>query len=146
MSLLHQLTKITSRPSKRLGRGHGSGKGSHTVGRGTKGHKARKDGNTPVWFEGGQLPLIKRLPMWRGKGRFKVVRPVAEVSLDELNKVQQPEVTLETLKLSGIIPAEAKAAKVIATGKLAKAVNLQGVRTSAAAKAAIEQAGGSVVE
>ena len=65
---LHQLTKTTTRSQKRRGRGYGSGVGGHTVGRGAKGQKARS--NVSLWFEGGQLPLTKRLPFWRGKSRF----------------------------------------------------------------------------
>ena len=66
---LDQLPKITTKKKKRLGRGYGSGKGGHTVGRGAKGQKAR--GKVKLGFEGGQLPLIKRLPLKRGKGKFK---------------------------------------------------------------------------
>ncbi len=144
MSLLNQLISITTKPSKRLGRGHGSGKGSHTVGRGTKGHKARKGSKTVDWFEGGQLPLVKRLPMWRGKSRFKVVRPVAEITLSDIQKMKADVITLETLKLEKLIASEFKQAKIIATGRLERAVTVQGVRVSAAAREMITKAGGQV--
>lgn len=144
MSILHTLPSITTKASKRLGRGHGSGKGAHTIGRGTKGHKARKDGQSRDWFEGGQLPLIKRLPMMRGKSRFNVVRPTAEITLSDLQKMKNEVVTLETLKLEKLIAPEFKQAKIIATGTLSRAVTVQGLRVSQAAKELIIKAGGQV--
>ena len=87
MSILHQLSSIVDRSHKRLGRGFGSGKGGHTSSRGSKGQRSRTGSKIPLWFEGGQLPLIKRLPMLRGKYRFKVVRPVVELTLSDLEKL-----------------------------------------------------------
>src|SRR5260221_1304622 len=99
MSMLNKLTKITEKPAKRLGRGYGSGKGEHTVGRGNKGMRARKSGEAPAWFEGGQLPLVKRLPMLRGKSRFNVIRPTATVTLSHIEKMKAETITLDAVKL-----------------------------------------------
>jgi large subunit ribosomal protein L15 len=144
MSMLNQLKKITDRSAKRLGRGHGSGKGAHTVGRGNKGTRARKSGQAPAWFEGGQLPLVKRLPMQRGKSRFNVLVPTAAVTLAALNNMKATEITLDTLKLEKVIDGRFKKAKVIANGKIERKVLLKGVPASAGATAQIEKAGGSV--
>lgn len=144
MSILSSLSRTNSRSSKRVGRGYGSGKGSHTSGRGNKGHKARTGKTTPLWFEGGQLPLVKRLPMMRGKGRFNVVRPVAQITLIDLNNMKATEISLETLKLEGVIDHRFNRAKVIATGSLERAITLTGIGSSETARKAIEKAGGSV--
>jgi large subunit ribosomal protein L15 len=144
MSLLSSLNSIASRKSKRVGRGIGSGKGGHNSGRGSKGQRERTGGKIPLWFEGGHLPLIKRMPMLRGKGKFKVVRPCAEVSLSELNKMSASTVTLETLKLEKVIDKKFKKAKIIGTGTMSQAVTVQGLLVSKSAKEAIEKVGGSV--
>lgn len=145
MSILHQLTSIIDRPKKRLGRGIGSGKGGHTVGRGSKGQGSRVGSNVPLWFEGGQLPLVKRLPMWRGKSRFESLRPAAEITLSDLEKMSESEISLETLKLKKVIETKFKKAKVIATGELKRSVVIKGMKVSAQAKKAIEAAGGKVI-
>lgn len=85
--ILTNLEKTTSASAKRRGRGYGSGKGGHNSGHGTKGAGARKSPNMPLWFKGGQLPLVKRLPMIRGKSRFNSFGKVAEVNLRDLSKV-----------------------------------------------------------
>jgi large subunit ribosomal protein L15 len=144
MSLLQHLAKITARSSKRLGRGYGSGKGGHTVGRGQKGQKSRKGKNIPLWFEGGQLPGVKKYPMIRGKDRFSVLRPTAEISLTDLEKLPVAEVTLETLKLYKVIERRFKKAKIIATGKLTKKRHIKGIPVSAQARKTIEKLGGLV--
>lgn len=144
MSLLHKLTSITQNSSKRVGRGPGSGKGAHTAGRGQKGQKSRNGGKIPLWFEGGQLPLIKRMPMLRGKGRFNVVRPTAQLSLTDLNNMTATEITLDTLKLEKMIDRRFSKAKVINTGKLDRKVTVKGLKVSAGAVKAIEKAGGKV--
>lgn len=144
MSLLSSLTKLTARSAKRVGRGVGSGKGGHTAGRGTKGQRSRTGSTAPLWFEGGQLPLTKRLPMQRGKGRFKVVRPAAEVTLSELNNMQAETITLDTLKLEKVIDRRFAKAKVINTGTVTKKITLEGVVATAGARQAIEAAGGTV--
>ena len=145
MSILGNLTKITSKKSKRVGRGYSSGKGGHTVGRGQKGQTSRTGGKTPLWFEGGQLPLIKRMPMLRGKGKFKVVRPTAQISLTDLDQMKAVEITLETLKLEKIIDSRFKKAKIIASGKINRKVTIQGLRVTAGAVKLIEKAGGKIV-
>jgi len=144
MSLLHTLTSITDKPQKRVGRGYGTGKGGHTSGRGTKGQKSRVGSKIPLWFEGGQLPLIKRLPMMRGKGKLKVSSLVAEVNLTVLSKVKAEVITLETLKLEKVIDHRYSQAKVIMGGTLTHKITVQGLRLSKNARAAIEKAGGTI--
>lgn len=144
MSILSSLPSITTSSKKRVGRGYGSGKGGHTAGRGNKGQNSRTGGKVPLWFEGGQLPLIKRMPMWRGKDRFKVVVPTAEVTLADLGQMKSDTITLETLKLEKVIDARFRKAKVIGTGKLTKPVAIKGLSVSQGAKRAIVKLGGSV--
>lgn len=144
MSLLHTLPKITTRAAKRLGRGYASGKGSHTVGAGVKGQKSRVGAKVALWFEGGQLPGVKKYPMIRGKARFKVLNPTAEITLNDLEKLPTKEVSLETLKLHKIIEKGFKKAKIVATGTLTKKLVVKGIPASAKARQTIEKLGGSV--
>ena len=144
MSILNQLPATNTKTNKRLGRGYGSGKGGHTVGRGQKGAGARKSSQMPLYFEGGQLPLTKRLPMIRGKSRFQSFGKIAEINLSDLNKVNADKITLETLKLHGLADQAARGAKVVATGKIEQAIHIEGLRVSDGAKKMIEAAGGSV--
>ncbi|MFA6814087.1 MAG: 50S ribosomal protein L15 [Candidatus Pacebacteria bacterium] len=144
MSLFNKLEKITFKSSKRLGRGYGSGKGGHTVGRGQKGQKSRRGSKIPLWFEGGSLPLTKRLPMWRGKGRFKTLRLVAELTFNDLNAIDLEEISLDTLKLNKIIDPRFKRAKIIKKGKLNRKLTVKGIKVSKAAKKEIETLGGKV--
>ncbi len=144
MSLLNQLPSIKANSKKRVGRGYGSAKGGHTAGRGQKGQKSRGGSKIPLWFEGGQLPLIKRLPFLRGKGRFNVVRPTAEITLNTIEKMQATEISLASLKAEKVIDVRFKKAKIIATGKLTRKVQVKGIKASQAAAAAIEALGGSV--
>jgi len=126
---------------RRVGRGIGSGLGK-TAGRGHKGQKSRTGGFHKVGFEGGQMPLQRRLPK---RGFVSLTRnDVAEVRLWELNSLPVDAVDLLVLKQAGVIPGGALGAKVILAGKLEKAVKLQGVLVTKGAKAAIEAAGGSV--
>lgn len=143
MSLLNSLTSIVSRSAKRVGRGYGSGKGGHTSSRGMKGQRSRVGSKIPLWFEGGQLPLTKRLPMLRGKGRFNVLTPTAEISLTDLQNISAKEVSLAVLKQEKVISSRFKKAKVINTGSLKRKVIVD-LPASAGAKKAIEAAGGSV--
>ncbi len=145
MSILSKLTSITTKKSKRVGRGYGSGKGGHTSGRGQKGQGSRTGFKNPVWFEGGQLPISKRMPMNRGKGRLNVVNPTAVLSLSELSKVKADVVTLETLKLEKMIDSAFRKAKIINTGTLTKKVTIKGLACTANAQKAIEKVGGSVI-
>lgn len=127
---------------KRVGRGIGSGLGK-TSGRGHKGQKARKSGNPRPGFEGGQMPLQKRLPKYGFTSR--VGRVSAEVRLDELNKVVGNEINLKTLLEADVIQAGIKRAKIFLSGEITKAVTVTGIAVTKGAKAAIEAAGGKVV-
>ncbi len=144
MSLLTNLFKITETSKKRVGRGYGSGKGGHTSSRGQKGQKSRGGSKIPVWFEGGQLPLIKRLPMLRGKGRLNVVRPSAEINLTEIQRMKADIITLDSLKLEKLIDIKFKKAKIIASGEITRKVTIKGLKISEAAKKAIEKVGGII--
>ena len=126
---------------RRVGRGIGSGLGK-TAGRGHKGQKSRSGGYHKVGFEGGQMPLQRRLP----KRGFKSanLKFNDEVTLADLEALGATEVDLLTLKQAGLISAIAKNVKVVKTGALTKAVKLNGVGATAGAKAAIEAAGGSL--
>jgi large subunit ribosomal protein L15 len=125
----------------RVGRGVGSGWGK-TAGRGHKGQRARSGGFHKVGFEGGQMPLQRRLP----KRGFKSLTrdDVAEVRLGDLERMQATEIDLAALKAAGIVPHKALAAKVILAGKLSRKVTLKEVKASKGAKAMIEAAGGAV--
>jgi len=144
MSLFNQLKKTSSKSSKRLGRGYGSGKGGHTVGRGQKGQKSRVGSKIPLWFEGGSLPLTKRLPMWRGKGRFKTLNLTAELTFIDINAFDFEEISLDTLKLNKIIDPRFKQGKIIKKGKLNRKIIVKGLKVSQAAKQEIESLGGKV--
>lgn len=146
MSKLTQLPSITQASSPRVGRGYGSGRGGHTVGRGTKGQRSRAGGQVPLWFEGGQLPLIKRLPMWRGKGRLKPTSEIWTVRLGQLANLEAELVTLDSLQLAGLVPKRARRVKLIAGGALNRAIKIRGIMVSQGARASIERVGGSVVE
>lgn len=127
--------------AKRRGRGIGSGLGK-TSGRGHKGQKARSGGYHKVGFEGGQMPLQRRLPK-RGF-RSRKADDTARVRLGELARIDAEVIDLAALKAAGIAPSRARAAKVFLSGELAKTVTLQGVSVSAGARKAIEAAGGRV--
>ena len=126
---------------RRVGRGIGSGLGK-TAGRGYKGQKSRSGGYHKVGFEGGQMPLQRRLP----KRGFKshLLKFNAEVTLTALDQLGLAEVDVLALKQAGLVGELAKVVKVIKSGALTKAVKLNGVGATAGAKAAIEAAGGSV--
>ncbi|WP_018862114.1 MULTISPECIES: 50S ribosomal protein L15 [unclassified Thioalkalivibrio] len=128
------------KPGKRVGRGIGSGLGK-TGGRGHKGQKSRSGGFTKTGFEGGQMPLQRRLPKVGFRSRKQ--RYAAEVRLSELAKVEG-EVTLDSLKKAGVIPEIAQSAKIFASGEVTQACVVKGVGVTKGAKAAIEAAGGSV--
>ena len=126
---------------RRVGRGIGSGLGK-TAGRGHKGQKSRSGGYHKVGFEGGQMPLQRRLP----KRGFKstTLKYNAEITLTDLQRLDATEIDLLTLKAAGLVGEVARIVKVIKTGELGKAITLKGIGASAGAKAAIEAAGGSV--
>ena len=128
---------------KRVGRGIGSGLGK-TAGRGHKGQSSRSGGFHKIGFEGGQMPMHRRLP----KRGFK--SPLAgltgEVRLSDLQRIDAPEIDLLTLKQAGVVSQLARFAKVILSGELSKKVVLKGIGATKGARAAIEAVGGSVAE
>lgn len=132
-----------TRPARRVGRGIGSGLGK-TGGRGHKGQKSRSGGFHKVGFEGGQMPLQRRLP----KRGFKSLTASAnaEVRLSELALVAVSEIDLLVLKQLGLIAENVTNVKVIASGKVSKAFTLKGIKATKGARAAIEAAGGKVEE
>ena len=126
---------------RRVGRGIGSGLGK-TAGRGHKGQKSRSGGFHKVGFEGGQMPLQRRLP--KTGFRSKVKPTVAEVRLSELSKLDGTVVDLASLKAANLVPAQVLRARIVASGEFAKAVTVKGIHLTKGAKAAIEAAGGKV--
>lgn len=126
---------------RRVGRGIGSGLGK-TAGRGHKGQKSRAGGYHKVGFEGGQMPMQRRLPKRGFKSQMKPF--VGEVTLSDLAALNAAEVDLLTLKQAGLVSELTRKVKVVATGALSIAVKLKDVGATAGAKAAIEAAGGSV--
>ena len=127
----------------RVGRGASAGQGK-TCGRGVKGQRARKGGYHKVGFEGGQMPLQRRLPKVGFRSKIKATR--AEVRLSELAKVEAAVIDLEALKKAGVVPVFAEAAKVVLSGEVTKAVTLKGIGATKGARAAIEAAGGKFQE
>ncbi len=126
---------------KRVGRGIGSGLGK-TGGRGHKGQKSRSGGRVKPGFEGGQMPLQKRLPKYGFTSRISMVSD--EIRLAELNKVDGDVITLEGLRQAGLIHASIKRAKIFLSGELNRAVTVKGLAVTKGARAAIEAAGGKV--
>ena len=125
----------------RVGRGASAGQGK-TCGRGTKGQRARKGGYHKVGFEGGQMPIQRRMP--KVGFRSKIASSRAEVMLSELGKIKGDVIDLESLKKAGVIPVFAEKAKVVLSGKIERAVTLKGVMATKGALAAIEAAGGKL--
>jgi large subunit ribosomal protein L15 len=130
-----------NKPRHRVGRGVGSGWGK-TAGRGHKGQKARSGGFHKVGFEGGQMPLHRRLPKRGFKSPTR--NDIAEVRTSELQSMQAAEIDLAALKAEGIVPREALAAKVILSGKLERKVSLKEIPVSKGARSMIEGAGGTI--
>jgi large subunit ribosomal protein L15 len=131
----------SKKPRLRVGRGASAGQGK-TCGRGVKGQRARKGGYHKVGFEGGQMPLQRRLP--KVGFRSKISPLVAEVRLNELALVEGGIVDLDALKKAGVVPATAARARVMLSGEIKKAVTVKGVGVTKGARAAIEAAGGTV--
>jgi large subunit ribosomal protein L15 len=125
----------------RVGRGASAGQGK-TCGRGTKGQRARKGGYHKVGFEGGQMPIQRRMPKVGFRSDMK--RSRAEVRLDELAKVEGAVVDLAALVKAQVVPAGTERAKVILSGQIKKAVTLKGIAVTKGARAAIEAAGGTI--
>lgn len=130
-------------PKRRVGRGIGSGLGK-TAGRGHKGQKSRAGGFHKVGFEGGQMPLQRRLP----KRGFKSLTAslMVEIRLSDLERLESTEVDLLTLKAAGLVHGLARGAKVILSGAITRAVTLRGIGATKGARAAIEAVGGVVLE
>ena len=131
----------SKRPRLRVGRGASAGQGK-TCGRGVKGQRARKGGYHKVGFEGGQMPLQRRMPKVGFRSAMKATR--AEVRLDELAKVAAEIVDLAALKAANVVPAHTEVAKVVLSGKIEKAVTLKGVGATKGAAEAIAKAGGKI--
>ena len=129
------------RARKRIGRGPGSGTGK-TSGKGHKGHKARTGGSTNPGFEGGQMPMYRRLPKRGFTNPFK--QTAQTVNLRDLAKVAGTELTIETLHAAGLVSQPNQAVKLLGTGDADRAYTVRGVAISAAAKTKIEAAGGKV--
>ena len=128
---------------RRVGRGIGSGLGK-TAGRGHKGQKSRSGGFHKVGFEGGQMPLQRRLPK---RGFVSLTRnDTAQVRLSDLEKLPLDSIDLLALKQAGVVPATALSAKVVLAGEIKRAVKLQGLLLTKGARAAVEAAGGSIAE
>lgn len=141
---LHKLPKILSKQSKRIGRGHGSGRGK-TAGRGTKGQKAR--GKIALSFEGGALPLIKRLPFLRGRSRNKVFKthPIA-LNIKDLNRLPSRSIVdVDTLIKNSIVSPHAKkyGVKILGEERIEKALTIK-IPISKGARKEIERAGGRI--
>ena len=146
--MVEKLTLSTLKPAKgshrarkRLGRGPGSGLGK-TAGKGNKGHKARTGGGTNPGFEGGQMPMYRRLPKRGFTNPFKVTAQV--VNLRQLDKVTGAEVSPETLHAVGLVSEPDRPVKLLATGDIARAITVRGLAVSASARTKIEAAGGTV--
>jgi large subunit ribosomal protein L15 len=131
----------SNKPAKRVGRGIGSGLGK-TCGRGHKGQKARSGGFHKVGFEGGQMPLQRRLPKVGFNSRS--AKTSAEVRLNELNNIDAAVIDVAVLIAANLVPARTLKAKVIASGEVSKAVTLKGISVTPGARKAIEAAGGSI--
>ena len=135
--------KGAKKVGKRLGRGHSAGQGK-TSGRGQKGQHARSGGYHKVGFEGGQMPLQRRLP--KVGFRSRMAKYSAELRLHELAIPDADEITIDVLKAANLVPAFVTKVKVIKSGEIDKAVKLKGIAVTKGARAEIEKAGGSIEE
>ena len=125
----------------RVGRGASAGQGK-TSGRGVKGQRARKGGYHKVGFEGGQMPLQRRLPKVGFRSKIKATR--AEVRLSELAKVDAAVIDLDALKAANVVHATAERARIVSSGGISRAVTIKGLHLTKGAKAAVEAAGGKI--
>lgn len=140
---LNDLTPSRKQRAKRVGRGIGSGLGK-TCGRGHKGQKSRSGGFHKLGFEGGQMPLQRRLP--KVGFRSRMARETDEIRTSELNTVQADTIDLAALRAAGLINREVKRVKIVLSGEINTAVQVQGLPVTKGARAAIEAAGGSVAD
>ena len=131
----------SKKAAKRVGRGIGSGVGK-TAGRGHKGQKSRSGGKVAAGFEGGQMPLQKRLPKYGFTSR--IARTTAQIRLAELGKVSAEVIDLDALKAADIVRDDVRRARVFLSGELSTAVTVKGLAVTKGARAAIEAAGGKV--
>jgi len=131
------------RSRKRVGRGIGCGFGK-TCGRGHKGQKSRSGGFTKVGFEGGQMPLQRRLPKVGFSSRVSII--TSQVTLSEINNLEEKEITVDVLKQHNLVTKNIKRVKVMLSGEITRAVTLTGIKATKGARAAIEAAKGSVNE
>jgi large subunit ribosomal protein L15 len=136
-------SKGSKKVGKRLGRGHSAGQGK-TSGRGQKGQKSRSGGYHKVGFEGGQMPLQRRLP--KVGFRSRMARLSAELRLHELDIPTADVIDMDVLKAANLVPAFVKKVKVIMSGKVTKAVKIKGLAVTKGARVAIEAVGGSIEE
>jgi len=134
-------SKGAKKVGKRLGRGHSAGQGK-TSGRGQKGQHARSGGYHKVGFEGGQMPLQRRLPKVGFNSRMACL--TAELRLHELTIPSADEITIDVLKAANLVPAVVTKVKVIKSGEINKAVKLKGIAVTKGAREAIEKAGGTI--
>jgi large subunit ribosomal protein L15 len=134
-------SKGAKKEGKRKGRGHSAGQGK-TSGRGHKGQHARSGGYHKVGFEGGQMPLQRRLP--KVGFRSRMAKYSAELRLHELELPEAEVIDLDVLKAANLVPAFVTKAKVIKSGEITKAVKLKGLAVTKGARAEIEKAGGSI--
>ncbi|MDH2273763.1 MULTISPECIES: 50S ribosomal protein L15 [Moraxella] len=142
---LNELSPAVGAKKKALRRGRGIGSGiGKTGGRGIKGQTSRSGSSIPAGFEGGQMPIYRRLPKFGFTS--KIAMTTAEVRLSELNKIEGDVVSVETLKAANIIRGDMKRARIILSGEVTRALTFKGVKVTKGAKQAIEAAGGSVEE
>ena len=143
MSELHRLSPVpgSRRARKRVGRGPGSGLGK-TAGRGHNGQKSRSGGTVPAWFEGGQMPLQRRIPKRGFKNRGRV--EYAVVNVGDLNRLDTDRITLRTLAEAGMAAGGRRPVKVLGTGEAERAMHVEAHAFSASARRKIEAAGGTV--
>jgi large subunit ribosomal protein L15 len=147
--MLNSLNKIGKSDGKRVGRGYGSGKGGHTIGRGQKGHKSRSGYSNPrPGFEGGSMPLSRRIPKLKGFSREYFKKKYQEVALDlKLVDKNFPEgsiVTKENLFEKKLISRKIVSVKVIGNSSISKKLNFEGIKFSAPSQKSVEAAGGSI--
>ncbi|UTO04730.1 50S ribosomal protein L15 [Moraxella sp. FZLJ2107] len=142
---LNELSPAVGAKKKALRRGRGIGSGiGKTGGRGIKGQISRSGSSIPAGFEGGQMPIYRRLPKFGFTS--KIAMTTAEVRPSELNKIEGDVVSVETLKAANIIRGDMKRARIILSGEVTRALTFKGVKVTKGAKQAIEAAGGSVEE
>ncbi|OOS19545.1 50S ribosomal protein L15 [Moraxella lincolnii] len=142
---LNELSPAPGAKKKALRRGRGIGSGlGKTGGRGVKGQTSRSGSSIPAGFEGGQMPIYRRLPKFGFTS--KMAMTTAEVRLSELNKIEGDVVSIDTLKQANIIRRDMQRARIILSGEVNKAYTFKGVKVTKGAKQAIEAAGGSVEE